>query len=267
MASNYVVYLAYNVVTDMYYVGKTTTGSPSIRWKGHLFDMQRGSTTHIHNAIRKYGSESFTLDVLGSTSSPEELAHLESLWILLLNSYDHSIGYNTSVGEQRGIHLTEEQKRKIGLGNRGKVRSEAWKKYFSNLYKGKKRDPEIGKRHSLMMKGRPCRITEEGKRQIGEKNSKNLSGKKRGFWITNELVDKVCATDIPSGWRKGRHRSSKYNSGQKERFRRESQLLKGKKRVRIRICFGCYNPFNPSWNEQVFCSRQCYSETLRRLKL
>lgn len=57
------VYLVTNTVTRKKYVGQTTT-SVERRWIQHLSSAKKGSTYAIHQAIRKYGKGSFTVECL-----------------------------------------------------------------------------------------------------------------------------------------------------------------------------------------------------------
>jgi hypothetical protein len=54
---------------------------------------------------------------LGRYNTLEETNNAESLWILLLRSFDNSIGYNTTFGGQNGGKPTEETRAKIGAAS------------------------------------------------------------------------------------------------------------------------------------------------------
>src|SRR5947209_8783404 len=54
------LYLVTNTMTGTQYVGKTIRPLPA-RWKEHLYRAHRGSESHLHRAIRKYGADAFKI--------------------------------------------------------------------------------------------------------------------------------------------------------------------------------------------------------------
>jgi group I intron endonuclease len=126
------LYLVHCLVTDKYYVGKTVQTLAS-RWYHHVWDAEhsnRKTNSPLHNAIRKYGSKEFRISYLATASTPEELSQLERMWILVLGSYNRTVGYNASFGGDGGGIPTAETRAK--LRNRkspwiGKKHSEATK--------------------------------------------------------------------------------------------------------------------------------------------
>src|SRR6478609_4620355 len=94
--SKMVVYLILNLVDGKYYVGKTERKLLQ-RWKEHLWFNPRYAL-YLNRAMNKYERNNFTLEVLGSCTTREELSNLEKLWIIALRSYDPEIGYNQTFG-------------------------------------------------------------------------------------------------------------------------------------------------------------------------
>lgn len=104
------VYLIHNLVNGKIYVGITKRGVYQ-RWLWHCSDARLKSKTYLCNAIRKYGPLSFSYEVLNKVKTKEEANNLERLWILVLRSYDGSVGYNLRLGgEGRGSYTKEERK-------------------------------------------------------------------------------------------------------------------------------------------------------------
>lgn len=69
------------------------------RVKDDKFDEKYiGSGKHLKNAIKKYGKESFSCEIIEWCSSEEELASREMFWIRELDAMDKDIGYNMNEG-------------------------------------------------------------------------------------------------------------------------------------------------------------------------
>lgn len=91
---SFIVYLLFNIVNEKYYVGQTTRKNCN-RLNEHKLEK---SNRYIHNAIKRYGVESFTVYVLANCSSIEELNKKERLWITILDACNPDVGYNMTSG-------------------------------------------------------------------------------------------------------------------------------------------------------------------------
>ena len=88
-----IIYLITNSTNGKRYVGKTTKPL-DVRWRGHV----AGSTSSgvpLARAIRKYGTDAFTREVLEKCSK-ESLNEREVFWIESLDTY-HGRGDRKSV--------------------------------------------------------------------------------------------------------------------------------------------------------------------------
>ena len=92
-----VVYRRTNTKNGKVYIGKTTRTAEE-RWIDLLAEIKRGSTNPVHNAIRKYGSESFMTDILYEARTYEELSKMETFFIILHQSHLRENGYNLTLG-------------------------------------------------------------------------------------------------------------------------------------------------------------------------
>lgn len=122
------VYLLTNLINGKYYVGKTV--NPNLRQ--YLTNNKFWAATSdkgkkywhrmpIIAALRKYGIENFTAEVLTRATNDDELNMFERLWITALDSRNPAIGYNLSAGgEGMRFPKSEDAKRKIGLANKGR---------------------------------------------------------------------------------------------------------------------------------------------------
>lgn len=197
MINNYgYIYKTTNLINNKFYIGQR---------KGKFNNNYLGSGTILKRAIRKYGKENFKVDILSFVNDKKELNKLEKIFIdkyrkilgrnNLYNMSDggdggstikfHKINCICSVckairGEQKGKnsprynkHLTNESKKKIGLGNRGKTWSKERIINFSQKMKGKG-NPMYGKRfhhtpeakEKIGLRTRGKHITEEHKLKI-----------------------------------------------------------------------------------------------------
>lgn len=118
------IYLATNSINGKYYVGKTVMDIAK-RWSVHCSVARKDSRSTLHNAIRKYGSECFTVEVLTTATSTEQLDQLERLWIIALRSYDRTIGYNMTMGGEgiTGHKHSPETRARISKSHTGKNQS------------------------------------------------------------------------------------------------------------------------------------------------
>ncbi|HIC5345224.1 TPA: GIY-YIG nuclease family protein [Salmonella enterica] len=90
------VYKITNLVNQKAYIG-ITKRDPMQRWWEHCNSAQKGSDYFIHQAIRKYGEESFSVQVLAQTKSLEDLKELE---IILIKQH------GTHMSTQKGYNKT-----------------------------------------------------------------------------------------------------------------------------------------------------------------
>jgi hypothetical protein len=109
------VYKVTNKLNSKVYVGITNQGFKQ-RWYKHCSDSIRGSEFPLHNAIRKYGVDNFSIEVLEICNTSEELKSREQYWISILNSKVISnLGYNVTDGGDGtfGVKHSDETKEKI----------------------------------------------------------------------------------------------------------------------------------------------------------
>ena len=90
-----IVYRCLNKANGKSYIGVTSRGL-DVRKYDHLNDARIGSSQHFHNAIRKYGKESFEWSILEECESWEELEKREIYYIEKFDSFNN--GYNMTLG-------------------------------------------------------------------------------------------------------------------------------------------------------------------------
>ncbi len=112
------VYFATNNVNGKRYVG--ITKDPKKRWRDHLWSARAGSKYPFHCALRKYGAEQFSFEVVEQHESELEVKASEMAHIATgLFAYNATRGGD---GVMHGRHHTEETKEKIRQAHLGCAR-------------------------------------------------------------------------------------------------------------------------------------------------
>ena len=128
------------------YIGQTVQDDFQVRLNGHMADVNNGRKRHLYNAIRLYGWDQFTIEILYSFPKEgnwkERLDELEIQEIAKRNTLAPN-GYNNETG-----------------GNRNKVLHEDTKELMSSVRSGE-RHAMFGKHH-----------TEEARELLKEANAK-----------------------------------------------------------------------------------------------
>lgn len=98
------IYKITNRVNDHFYIGQTVQ-DPQKRFNQHCWDaFHRGSSAVLHRAIRKYGAENFSWEVLEECPDAQ-LSERERHYIQSLNALYSSDGYNMTEGGNAGAPL------------------------------------------------------------------------------------------------------------------------------------------------------------------
>ncbi|MBQ1777855.1 MAG: GIY-YIG nuclease family protein [Acidaminococcaceae bacterium] len=123
--NNYIVYVHTNKTNGFRYVG-ITQQSPETRWqKGNGYRKQ----AVFWNAIKKYGWDGFTHEIVAENLTPEDAFKVEADLIDKYNTTDRFHGYNRSTGGESGA--------------RGVVKNENQRRAASNALKAKWKDPDF----------------------------------------------------------------------------------------------------------------------------
>lgn len=166
-----IIYCATNKTNGMRYVGKTACGLQK-RKRNHESDARKDSRLYFHRAIKKYGADGFTWDVIYRSDNETELNRMEKNFIRMFKSTERDKGYNLTHGGEgcipneetraklRGKH-TEEHKKRISGGKKGKKFTEQHKKNLREAHKG----VQAGEKHPMFGK------TGEKSPMFGKKHS------------------------------------------------------------------------------------------------
>ena len=93
------VYITTNLITGRYYIGQH---------HATVFEPERylGSGKAILMAIKKYGKENFSCELLATADTQEELDSLEKHYIKEYCATDRNVGYNIQAGGQSNLFIT-----------------------------------------------------------------------------------------------------------------------------------------------------------------
>jgi group I intron endonuclease len=176
------VYKITNDITGDFYVGKTIR-SLDARYRQHKNDSKRGSETIIHRAMRKYGFENFSIEVLEEVDS--DLDNREVYWISELDPL-----YNMTSGGEGGDTSKS-------------TKYQEYMKLHSELMSGEN-NPFYGKRHTeetkllISEKKKGTKMSAETKRKISKANiGKKMSAE--SIAKTSEANSKTYYLTDPEG--------------------------------------------------------------------
>ena len=94
-----IIYKITNQLNQKCYIGQTIRTLEE-RWKRHQNDaLNNVLNTHFARAIRYYGPENFSLEIIDTATTQEELTKKESYWIKYYNSIEN--GYNETDAENK----------------------------------------------------------------------------------------------------------------------------------------------------------------------
>ena len=127
------IYGIKNKINEFFYIGQST--NLEVRKRRHKIRLRNNYHENIflQRSWNKYGAENFEFMTL-EICNKENLNELEKKYIEKYNSL-YPNGYNLRTGGDRNWTYSEETKRKIGDGNRGKIISEETRKKISNFWK------------------------------------------------------------------------------------------------------------------------------------
>ena len=131
------VYIITNKINGKQYVG-ITLGSLKRRMSAHISSSKTSGNGYVfHNALKKYGHESFQQELLYESDSYDHIKTMEIYFIALYDTY--STGSNMTLGGEGtlGRYATDATKQKMSKVRTGKICTEETKKRISESQLGK----------------------------------------------------------------------------------------------------------------------------------
>lgn len=194
------IYSITNLVNGKVYVGSAMCIRG--RMSAHRGCLRRGAhyNTYLQRAWDKYGESNFRFDVL-KTCQPDELEAFEQHWIDKLGTACRSKGYNLcpTAYSPKGFKHSKKSRDKMSrdrkgivpvaatlaaaIANKGRKRSEEFRKNTSEKQKGRKKSPE----HLAKLKANHW-----SKRPDAAEIAKRSADKNRGRSLTPEHRRKIA---------------------------------------------------------------------------
>lgn len=199
----YKLYKITNQINNKIYIGITKL-SVGERWEKHLKD-SKNPLYPLHRAIQKYGSDTFSLEVLLESKNREEISSKEEPTIQLLESHISKNGYNVAKGGYGG--------------DLGSIANEKRKKTMANFSKEKKED--ISRKISKSLIG--LRRTDDEKYKMG------VLQKERGGYGPAVHTDKTRKKIAISNSGKVRTEKARQNYSKAAKLRGTGPQLQGKR--------------------------------------
>lgn len=174
------IYIITNTINNKVYIGQSV--DIHHRWMQHKADLRNDHhhNEHLQRAWKKYGEEAFEFRVL--TECDEiELNNLEKSFIQEYKSYNGDYGYNLTLGGDGCIGLSQESINKMRQSLTGRHLSEDTRKKISEGNKGKKRSPRSA----------------EHRKNLGN----SLKGKNawnKGITMNDDFRNKLCGSGNPN---------------------------------------------------------------------
>lgn len=139
------IYCIENLIDNKKYIGQSVNIKE--RWYHHKRRLRNGNhyNNHLQSSWNKYGEENFLFYIIEECSE-YELDAKEEYHISKYNSLE--FGYNQRPGGNTS-NMTKEQKTKIGLSNKNKIRSSEFKEHLSKVNKGRAFRHKVVKQSTL----------------------------------------------------------------------------------------------------------------------
>lgn len=151
MSSYGIIYLIRNALNGKGYIGQTRRPL-AVRFAQHA-NASRAKTSAISCAIRRYGQDAFTVEVLAECEDQDALNAAEAHFVQALNTMSPN-GYNIRSGGGPQTPLSPESRRKLAEAKHGiKQTPEVIEKRIAPL-RGRARSAQTKRKISAALKGR-----------------------------------------------------------------------------------------------------------------
>jgi group I intron endonuclease len=167
------IYKITNTLNGKVYIGLTTT-SLAERFRDHKSRARTGADSLLCRAMRKYGVDVFTAEVLTTVETREDLVKAEQRFIAEYGAMDRSQGYNMTAGGEgtwgrayseetrakmsaaaKRQMLDEEMRARLSAATKLQMADEAMRARLAELRRGKGLSQETRDKISAAMKARP----------------------------------------------------------------------------------------------------------------
>lgn len=137
------LYKIMNLFDGKVYIGQST--NPIVRWRRHKSDAKlNNKNNYLYNAIRKYGIQNFSFEIIVQSKTLEDIDAAEILCIEQYKSSNNNYGYNIALGGNGKRIVSEQTKLKISQSRIGKKATEETKNKMSKSMIGKNKGSKNG---------------------------------------------------------------------------------------------------------------------------
>lgn len=174
------IYAIVNKNTKQMYIGQSA--DIEIRWKAHKRELRNNyhRNNHLQRSWNKYGESTFEFIIIEELANDKELLHEKEIeYIAKYNTFKDPFHYNEAIGgegtgsgedhPQYGVPISEEQKRRISMANKGKNNWMYGKTGESNPFYGQKHTEESLQKMSEAKKGK--KYTKEEKINLSKSHT------------------------------------------------------------------------------------------------
>lgn len=176
---SWLIYKHTNSFNGKCYVGQTCKTNPNYRWNDGKGYTKRNPNSHFARAIKKYGWDSFTHEIIEKDITSQELANQrESFWITYFNSVEN--GYNSNYG---GNNKTPSKETREKLSANSKKMWAQKGDKLREIYSSKKHREKLS--NSIKQ---TYLLNPDLKKQISESRKKKIT-------ITNGIETKIINSD------------------------------------------------------------------------
>lgn len=188
----FVIYACRNNVNGKLYVGQTKQ-TPRIRWAQHVSEARHGVDTRFYRAIRKYGREVFSQEVLETHETRSEANLAEQRWILLLKTQDPRFGYNLDGGGNvRGV--SPETRAKQSEAQKRRFAQPGAREKLAASTTGRLLTPEHKAKLGAIRKGHSWKLGVKHKAPQSEEHRAKIAAARRGTTHSPETRAKMAAS-------------------------------------------------------------------------
>ena len=184
------IYKITNRLNSKIYIGKDTTSNPNYYGSGAI----------LNHAIKKYGIENFTKEIIDTAETKADLAEKEKYWISFCNSTDKEIGYNISRGGDGGDTISNNPNRDT-ISKKLSENSPTKGKTYEEAY-GAEKALEYRKKLSESHKYRNPRAKKEKPAKVDQRKIRwkahHESKKKNTNFIFENILGKIRKTGVIS---------------------------------------------------------------------
>lgn len=217
------IYKIENLVNGKVYIGQSI--DIEYRWRTHKMKTECFSNTHLLNAMRKYGLENFSFEILETlpTDDPEMLTLREQYYMDVYDSLNPDRGYNLKEAGSSG-RFTEEGLRRLRESHLGKTATEETKRKMSEARTGHKTSEETRQKISEALTGR-IQWSDEDKQRMSEtrkgrthteETRQKMSKTRKGHIISEETRKKISEA----------HKGMKHTEESKQKISRSKRVAK-----------------------------------------